>query len=309
MKLRLDSRSLVQFLAVAESLSFRQAAETLHVSQPPLSRAIRQLEERLGVRLFERDTQAVALTSAGRSLLPRARKVIALLQEAECSLVADNEPAVLRLGLTNAIEPEWFAGFVACVRAVRPQVSIVPVSDSSPRLIRLLRAKRLHAGLIALPTETTNLDVTVLDRQPMIVAIAASHRLARRRVLQLNDLVEEPLLWFERARQPAFFDHCQRVFARHDFAPARVREPTDHHVLLAEVASGRAVAFLPKSFSSLQRRGVAYRSLREGDELAVGIGLATRSEDRELRDLLKKCAKAQVQAGRRTPGGATTSRG
>jgi DNA-binding transcriptional LysR family regulator len=175
--------------------------------------------------------------------------------------------------------------------------------------VRLLRAKRLHAAFIALPTESGGLDVAVLDQQPLLVAMRASHRFARRRTLQLSDLADEPIFWFERARQPAFFDHCERVFARHNFAPTRVREPVDHHVLLAEVAAGRAIALLPKSFTSLQRRGVVYRSLREGDELAVGIGLATRVEDHEVRDLLKKCMRARAQAGRRTPGAASASRG
>jgi DNA-binding transcriptional LysR family regulator len=309
MKPRLDSVALSKFLAVAQSLSFRQAAEQLHISQPPLSRAIRELEERLGVRLFERDTQAVALTAAGRSLLPRARQIVALLLDAERAVTADNEPSVLRLGLTNAVEADWSAGLIERIRALRPQLRVVSGSDSSPKLVQLLRAKRLHAAFIALPTESSGLDVIVLDQQPLLVAMSASHRLARRRTLQLRDLADEPIFWFERARQPAFFDHCERVFARHSFAPTRVREPIDHHVLLAEVAVGRAIALLPQSFTSLQRRGVVYRSLREGDELSVGIGLATRGEDHEVRDLLKKCVQARVQVGRRRSAAAGASRG
>src|SRR5215510_1461050 len=86
MSSRLDSRALRAFLAVAETLSFRQAAETLHVSQPPLSRTISELEARLGVRLFARDTRGVALTSAGERLLPKARRILRLLQEAEDDL-------------------------------------------------------------------------------------------------------------------------------------------------------------------------------------------------------------------------------
>ena len=82
MRPRLDSRALELFVAVAEALSFRQAAQVLHLSQPPLSRAIRALEERLGTRLFERDTRAVALTEAGQRLLPRARRILRLLKEA-----------------------------------------------------------------------------------------------------------------------------------------------------------------------------------------------------------------------------------
>src|SRR5687767_15188384 len=105
MRSRLDSRSLALFLAVAESLGFRQAAETLHLSQPPLSRAIRTLEERLGTRLFERDTRSVTLTVAGRKLLPRARRIMRLIRDAEHALAIGVEPRRLRLGLTTAVEP------------------------------------------------------------------------------------------------------------------------------------------------------------------------------------------------------------
>ena len=294
---RLDSHSLRLFAAVAASLSFRQAAEALHMSQPPLSRAIRELEERLGLRLFERDTRGVALSAAGRELLPRARRILRLLDEAEAVLapLAAPEPAVLRLGLTNAVEPGWpgwsEAGLVARIRAARPALTVRIVSAASPKLVRLLRAQRLDAAFIALPTETAGLQVHELGRQPMVVALRSAHRLARKRLLALGDLQGEPMFWFERARQPAFFDHCQAVFARHGYAPVTVREPLDHHVLLGEVAAGRALALLPRSFTSLKRTGVSYRALREGDELWVGIGLALAPEQAALRALLLRCAR------------------
>ena len=110
--------------------------------------------------------------------------------------------------------------------------------------------------------------------------------LVRRRKLSLADLAGEPVFRFERARQPAFFDHCQGVFTRHGFAPVTVREPVDQHVLLSEVAAARGVALLPATFRSLQRRGVAYRSLLEGDELSIGIGLVLPRDRPELRELL-----------------------
>ena len=291
---RLDSRSLTFFLAVAEALSFRQAAETLHMSQPPLSRAIRELEERLGARLFDRDSRGVALTAAGQRLLPRARRIIRLLEEAEDSVASTGEAPVLRLGLSNAVEPEWFAGLEERIRGERPGLSIVTVSDTSPRLVRMLRARRLDAAFIALPTETAGLSVEVLERLPMIVAMKVSHPLARRRVVHLIELNDERVFWFERARQPAFFDHCRRVFAGHGFAPKVVREPADHHVLLAEVAGGRALALLPRSFVALKRSGVTYRALKEGDELAVGVGLAMASDQLSFRALLVRCARVDI---------------
>jgi len=292
MKRRLDSRSIEQFVAVATSLSFRQAAESLHISQPPLSRAIREMEERLGARLFLRDTRGVALTEAGKRLLPLASRVLRLMDEAEAAVAHADEPSQLRVGFTSAVEPGWFSALASRLGTARPGLSVVSVSDSSPRLVRALRNHRLDAAFIALPTEAQGLHVTPLERQRMVLGIAASHPLARKRAIGLVELGREPVFLFERARQPAFFDHCQRVFARHGYTPNVVKEPTDHHVLLSGVASGRAVALLPESFMSLKRAGVRYRALKEGDELGVGIGLAVPAASSVFRALLLACAKA-----------------
>ena len=294
MRSRLDSHALTLFAAVADALSFRQAAETLHMSQPPLSRAIRELEERLGVRLFERDTRGVTLTAAGRGLLPRARRILRALHEAEESLLMAArlaESSVLRLGLTTAVEPGGFAPLLARLAQARPGLALHTVSATSPRLVRQLRAQRLDAALVALPTETEGLRVSPLARQPMVVALSTRHALARRRVLHLRDLAGERMFWFERARQPAFFDHCQAVFTRHGYAPLTVKEPLDHHVLLGEVATGRALALLPDSFTLLKRAGVSYRKLAEGEELAVGVGLVSPVGQDTLHALLLRCAK------------------
>jgi len=293
---RLDSRSLALFLAVADALSFRQAAEALHLSQPPLSRAIRELEERLGARLFDRDTSGVRLTEAGQRLVPYARRVEKLLRDAEAALATQGLPATLRLGVTSAVEARWFRDLAQRIQARHPGTTVSAVSDTSPRLVRQLRAGKLDAAFIALPTSTEGLDVVELDRLPMVVALQSSHRLAHRRVLRLADLALEPVFWFERARQPAFYDHCQQIFARRGFAPPKLREPTDHHVLLADVASGRGIALLPRSFVGLKRSGVAYRTLSEGEELGIGIGLVTPGDRPALRDLLAGTARTAQAA-------------
>ncbi|HTK02691.1 MAG TPA: LysR family transcriptional regulator [Bordetella sp.] len=286
----IDSRGLELFLAVADTLSFRQAADRLHISQPPLSRAIRQLEDRLGTPLFLRDTQSVRLTAAGERLLPYARKIMRLLAQAESSVAVTAMPARLRLGMTNAVEPPWFRDIVASMESSGRFDTVSTVSDSSPRLIRRLRARQLDVALIALPTETEGLSVTVLDRQPMVVAMPSAHRLAKRRMVSLSDLSDERMYTFERARQPAFFDHCHAVFRRHGFEPRTLREPEDHHVLLAGVANGKAFALLPRSFTTLKRTGVSYRPLKEGDELAVSVGVATHPDRIELQDLFTRLA-------------------
>ena len=273
---QLDTHALRMFVAVAQCLNFRQAAEQLHMTQPPLSRAVRQLEERLGVQLFERDTRHVALTAAAATLLPRALRILALLDEAELALLDEAERQEqrrpLRLGLTRAMESDLFRSFTDALSA-RAGAAPDIVVDDSPRLVARVRARRLDAAIIALPTNTFDLQVSELGSQPMLVALSGRHPLARRRALSLADLQDQPVYWFERARQPAFFDHCHKVFHELGFAPSFVREPPDHHVLLSEVAAGNGMALLPASFAAIARPGVAYRKLAEGDRLATGLGL------------------------------------
>ncbi|MBS0455358.1 MAG: LysR family transcriptional regulator [Proteobacteria bacterium] len=289
---RLDSRALTLFLAIAQTQSFRQAAETLHMSQPPLSRAIRELEERLGTRLFDRNAKGVGLTDAGRKLLPYARRVIKLLEEAEAALSIQAMPAALRLGLTSAAEPAWFRGLAQRVQQACQGTVVTTLSDTSPRLVRKVLSGKLDAAFVALPTHAPALNVLELDRLPMVVALSTSHPLAKRKEIRLAQLDEEPVFWFERARQPAFYDHAQKVFARHGFAPGKLTEPTDHHVLLAAVAAGTGLALLPNSFTELKRSGVAYRRLAEGAELAVGIGLVTLKDRHAIHGTLAGLARS-----------------
>jgi DNA-binding transcriptional LysR family regulator len=260
------------------------------MSQPPLSRAIRQMEARLGAPLFERNTQRVVLTPAGQRLLPYARRILQLMAQAQDAVAAQQLPARLRIGVTSAVEAQWFQRVAQAMEAqgVEPAVS----SDTSPRLVRLLARGRLDAAFIALPTHAPGLEVDMLEQQPLVAVLPAAHRLARRRTVSLDDLAPDPLYWFRRARQPAFFDHCRAVFQRHGYAPALLEEPEDHHVLLAAVARGRGVALLPASFAAIRREGVRYKPLREGAELHVGIGLATPRDRPELRAFLRRIVAA-----------------
>ncbi|WP_317202351.1 LysR family transcriptional regulator [Janthinobacterium sp.] len=291
---KLDTHGLQMFVAVALCLNFRQAAQQLHMTQPPLSRAIKALEARLGVRLFERDTRGVALTPAAVHLLPQARQILALLDRAEASMAAARAPAGLRLGLTSSVEAGMFRPFTAALGealgAGGPELTFAP----SPRLVAAVRAGRLDAAVIALPCQSFELELEVLGRQALMLALPSGHRLARRRSVALAELNGEAVYWFERARQPAFFDHCHAVFRRHGFAPAFLREPLDHHVLLSDIASGKGVALLAASFTALRLNGVCYRKLAQGEELGHGIGLVTGADGHAATAALRRLARAHL---------------
>ncbi|PLY40950.1 LysR family transcriptional regulator [Janthinobacterium sp. ROICE36] len=284
------------FCAVARCLNFRQAAEQLHMTQPPLSRAIRLLEDGLGTRLFERDTQGVALTQAGRTLLPQALHILDLLDMAQASLRQDSAPVRLRLGLTSSVEAGLFRPLLAALDKQLGTLRLELTAAPSPRLVAAVRKGQLDAALLALPSATFELAVQPLARQPMMLALPAGHRLAKKRKLSLDDIAAESIYWFERARQPAFFDHCQQVFRRHGFAPIFLREAPDHHVLLSDVAAGKGMALLADSFRALRLAGVVYRPLLQGEELAAGIGLAWReAHGHAALPLLRQLAAEQLK--------------
>jgi len=271
----LDTHALTQFCTLARCLNFRQAAQQLHMTQPPLSRAIKTLEDRLGVRLFERDTHGVALTDAGATLLPQALQILALLDKAERSLLRGSAAPQLRLGLTSSVEAGLFRPLLAQLATLRPATRLHLQAGPSPALVTAVRKGKLDAALVALPANTFELAVRPMLRQRMMVALPSGHALARKRTVRLADLQDIPVYWFERARQSAFFDHCRQVFQRHGYDPVFLREPLDHHVLLAQVAAGTGAALLADSFRALRLAGVAYRVLAEGEELALQLALVS----------------------------------
>lgn len=293
---KINTHLLQIFAITAQTLNFRLAAEQLHITQPPLSRAIQNLEQRLGVKLFLRDTQSVQLTSAGKLLLPRALAILAMLNDTETFMSSLVEPSQLRLGLTTSVEAGSFSQLTGALATALPGMSVELTYDNSPKLVAAIKAGRIDAAVIAMPTRTLDFPVQSLGQQPMMVAISSKHPLASRRQLSLADIASEPVYHFERARQPAFFDYCHEIFRHHHFAPRFLLEPNDHHVLLSDIASGKGIALLPASFKALRLHGVSYRKLKEGDELALKLALITGTTAHPQADVLFDLATKYLQA-------------
>ena len=250
-------RQLQCFVAVAELLNFRQAAERLCMTQPPLSRQIQQLEAVLGRQLFERDTRGVRMTEAGVHFLADAR---ALLQQAESVLQharQQDSGAVLRIGMTTVVDSGIFPDWSAMLAAPCPGVRLAISRQLSIQLIRQLRRGELDVALIGLPSLTNELVVEKLFDDPLMLALPASHPLARKRQVRLADLQGEALFWFGRALNPAYYDFCQPAFQALPRPPRFVPEPPEHHILLAQVAAGQGGALIPRSLRQIRRRGGA----------------------------------------------------
>jgi DNA-binding transcriptional LysR family regulator len=276
MGLRIDLRQLECFVAVAEEGSFRAAAERLDMSQPPLSRQIQQLEAELRVPLLVRDLKGASLTLAGRMFLAEARKTLVQAGAAVDAVrrFADKTSPRLRVGYTTVFDPEVFPALEPGYRKAVPDGSLEFTSGTSVELIRRLRRGTLDVALIGLPSDTGDLVVEPLHREPLVAVVPAGHSLALRKILSLDLIADQPLFWPRRRMNPGFYDYCEQVFEKLGFAPRkRLPEPKDHHALLAEVARGRGIGFVPSSMNKIRRAGTTLRPLRE-KELWVGFGVA-----------------------------------
>src|SRR6266545_3592776 len=251
----LEVRELRYFVAVAQELNFSRAAARLGMAQPPLSKAIRQLEAKLGVRLLERTTRRVTLTEAGQVLLEQARGAIdavgAAARRAQRAGQAKLLQQIVAAYQAMATPPELLATELVISGWGEPAV--------------MLRDGRADVALLRSPFDGHGLDVEELASEPRLVALAAGHRLAGRRRLLLADLADEPVPHSADADEQAAAYWAGRDPdslaaswpGRHPAPGPRVGDLAQ---LLEVVALGQAVAFLPASLAKQHPRAdVVYR--------------------------------------------------
>ena len=268
----LDIRLLRAFAVVAEENNISRAAQRLFISQPPLTRHIRHLEAQLGVTLFQRHSKGLILTDAGREVLEMIQPLLTLQERtlAALSELAVHSPQALRLGVTTAFEQGIFAAVESALSDHTRTLHIT--RHASPALAQQVRKGKLDAALVALPLNTEGLHLHPFQ-EPLIAALPASWPEAARPALTLRALNHRPLFWFKRERNPDFFDYTRRIFDRAGYTPAYVEEPAEHDVLLARIARGEGMILLPASFSAIQRQGVVFCPVAEGDSMPLSLGV------------------------------------
>ncbi len=163
-------------MAVAESLSFRKAAERCHVSQPSLSAQLGQLEEVLGVRLFERDRRRVLLTTAGRALVERARQVLLEADDLIAAAKQAGDPLAgsLRLGVIPTVSPYLLPSVAPALRRAHPRLTTLWVEDKTEVLVRSLDAGTLDAALLALEADIGDVEREIIASDPFVLATCAT---------------------------------------------------------------------------------------------------------------------------------------
>jgi DNA-binding transcriptional LysR family regulator len=254
------------FSAVAERLHFGRAAQALHISQPPLSRAIRGLEAQLGVALFLRNRRRVELTPAGERLLEETRRLGAQLERALAGLraVAEGEEGRLRIGFVSLADYGVLPGLLKAFKAARPRVRLALREMLSPDQALALQAGELDFGLLLPPVQgAAELEHLVVQRERFVVALPARHALARARRVAMRSLAGEPLVMVPKDIAPGLYDIVANLAAKAGFSLNVAQEAIQMQTVVSLVSSGLGAAIVPASVANLGRRGVAYREIAD----------------------------------------------
>src|SRR5581483_10826362 len=193
----MELRQLRYFLAVCEELHFGRAAKRVHISQPPLSQQIKQLEDELHVKLFYRTRRKVELTEAGRVFASEARLILEQVDNAARLALKSDRSIQNRLVVGCS-----FANSIIAVKILRvfkeryPKIHVVVKSRVTPQQIEALRNGYIDVGFVTTPVESEGLNIVPINSEPLVVAIPKNHPLASRRRLTLRSLASETLIIF-----------------------------------------------------------------------------------------------------------------
>lgn len=266
----LDLRHIRYFVAVADQLHFRRAADHLGIAQPALSRAIRNLEQYLDVILFERSNRSVRLTNAGQVLLKNCRNILISLDHAvDQTRRADRgQVGGLRIGYTdNAIAgklPAILKGF----QENEPGVTLHPFHGPTVEQLRRLEMNEIDIGFVTGPISRPGYEVLPIQSEPFVCIIYANHSLAQKKSIRLFELANENFVHGSSNEWQHFHAYLFSLCRRAGFEPRIVQQAFNTAGILGLVASGMGITVLTKNSSQAMPPGLVVLPIEDiGDEL------------------------------------------
>ncbi len=262
-----ELRHLRYFAAVAEELSFGNAAKRLRITQPSLSLQIQSLEQTIGAELFVRRPH-VRLTKAGEALLSRAKPILDQTDEAIklTRNVAQGKEGILRMGIVPSVLLE--SSLPRAIRRFRerfPGVELRLLEMSTVNQFEALRIGRIDAGLIRQPPKTMEYAFEIVARERLMVVLPTSHPLANRSRVSLSMLADESWIMFPRSVNINLYDHLQKIFRKAGVSPNVVQEASVIQTQISLVESGFGITVVPVGVRRIQVPGVVYRALTSKD--------------------------------------------
>ena len=288
----MELRHLRYFLAVAEKRNFTQAAEMLGIAQPPLSRQIRELEEELGVGLFDRESRPIALSDAGRLLLDHAQRVMNATRQLRAAIKLHAEGGGRRfiIGFVGSTIYGPVPDLIRSFREAAPQVEVDLIEMSTVVQIAALKDGRIDAGFGRLRFEDPAIRRHLIARERLLMALPARHPLAVHdgQPISLTAVSGELLILYPNEPRPSYADQLLAVLKDHDVHPGSTREVRELQTALGLVAAGAGVAIVPATVQRLRRDDVVYRPIAERDAVSPIIVSWRIADQSELTGLLER---------------------
>jgi DNA-binding transcriptional LysR family regulator len=294
----MELRHLRYFTALAEELHFGRAADAVFVAQSTLSQQIRAFEDEMGVQFFERSTGGVALTEAGRTFLPYAKRVLREARRAESVAQAarDGLAGLLRITYEGTAMRSGLPTIIKAFQAERPHGELDLVEQTTREQVTALREEESDAGFLFLPVNERGLRVRELFTAPMIVVLPEGHRLAERDTVPLRELEGEPHVIWARGGAPRIHDAYVRACHEAGFTPRIIQEIERGESFLGLVEAGLGVSIAHASNVQIERPGVRYAKIVE-PTVPLTLGLAHRhNDDSPLLDRFLATVDAEQEA-------------
>ncbi|MBL8205995.1 MAG: LysR family transcriptional regulator [Blastocatellia bacterium] len=259
----MELRHLRYFVAVAQELNFRRAAEVVHIAQPALSQQIKQLEEEMGVTLFTRNHHKVELTAAGRAFYERAQAILQETQRAvaDARAVECGEAGRLTLGFVSSAAIHVLPLFLNQLRTELPRAEVELKELAPGEQIDDLYNRKLDLGLFHAKLEDELFETALVAREQLIVALPAENPFAQRDAIDLRELARETVIMPARHATPGYFERARTAYQAVGVIPERIYHTSLLQTGLLLVGAGLGISLLPESFRNIQVRGVVYRPL------------------------------------------------
>ncbi|WP_052496361.1 LysR family transcriptional regulator [Pedobacter lusitanus] len=276
----MDLRHLNYFLILAEELHFGRAASRLHISQPPLSRMIRQIEDELGVLLFERTKRSVTLTPAGFDFLQDAKQMILQMQTVKkrLAIYGQGETGTLRIGYVGAVMhsrlPELLAGF----REKYPHISLHFEELPNHNLVHELNNSTLDVAFVRTWLHPEKLEEKLILSEPFVAILPINHSLSKKKNISIKELVNEKFITFTRECGPTIFDSFLVMCSNAGFTPQISHHASQLNSVLRLVESGFGISLLPAQVEQGYALNLKFIPLEDAEE-TVPLIMLNRKEN------------------------------
>jgi DNA-binding transcriptional LysR family regulator len=284
-------RELECFMAVAEELSFTRAAKRLNLAQPPLSRHIKTLEEKIGARLFLREPRRVSLTAAGSVFYEETRNIPRrLIRAGEAARrCAVGETARLRLGFVSAVMNDALVEVFREFRERHPQVQIMLHDVPPGEQLAAIADGRLDGGFVgmATPDAAPGIEFFEWRKEPLICLLPSAHAFAGRKSIRLKALADESFVAVSGESAPAFANHVRELCLSAGFRPRVILESPRAQAVALMVAAGSGVAILPAALGTMMGKAVSAVQIEGRPRITHVFAHRTNRGEEALRDLIR----------------------